>query len=226
METVYLLVAVLLAYLLGSVPFAVVVSRLLGLRDPRSFGSGNPGATNVLRSGSKLAAALTLLLDAAKGWLPVALVGWFGGRWGLWDGAQAAVGLAAFAGHLWPIFIRFKGGKGVATALGVLLGLSPWLGLAVALTWVIALALSRMSSLSSMVAAVLAPVYYLLGGGAAWPYDRMVLLAIGVMAVLLLYRHRANMARLLAGQEPRIGQSKTAAAPGARPAGAKRKRRH
>lgn len=211
METVYLLLAVVLAFLLGSVPFAVLVSKVMGLKDPRSFGSGNPGATNVLRSGSKKAAVLTLVLDAAKGWLPVALVGWFGGQWGLWEGAQAAVGFAAFAGHVWSIFLRFKGGKGVATALGVLLGISPWLGLWVLLTWILAFAVWRYSSLSSVLAAVLAPVFYLVAGGQFWSYDRLVLLSVIAMAAVLLYRHSANIGRLLRGTEPKVGASKTAA---------------
>lgn len=207
----YLALAALGAYLLGSIPFAVVVSRVMRLKDPRTFGSGNPGATNVLRSGSKLAAVLTLVLDAAKGWLPVALVGWYGGRYGLWEGAQALVGLAAFVGHVWPVFLRFKGGKGVATAVGVLLGISGWLGLAAIVVWVAVLALSRMSSLSSLVAAISLPVVYLLGGGPLWDYNRTVLAALVVMVVILVYRHSANISRLLAGTEPRVGQSKKAA---------------
>ena len=205
MELIYLLFAVIAAYLLGSVSFAVVVSKLMGLQDPRSFGSGNPGATNVLRSGSKKAAILTLLLDAAKGWLPVALVGWFGARWGLWEGAQAAVGLAAFAGHVWPIFMKFKGGKGVATALGVLLGITPWLGLLVLLSWVVVLAISRYSSLSSIFAALLAPLYYALAGGSWWFYNRFVLLAIVLMSAVLIAKHAANIGRLMRGTEPKVG---------------------
>jgi glycerol-3-phosphate acyltransferase PlsY len=210
-QTIYLLLAMVLAYLLGSVPFAVLVSKSMGLADPRSFGSGNPGATNVLRSGSKLAAVLTLLLDAAKGWLPVALVGWFGARWGLWEGAQAAVGLAAFAGHVWSVFLRFKGGKGVATALGVLLGISPWLGLWVLLSWVLVLAVWRYSSLSSVLAALLAPLFYIVAGGTLWAYDRWVLLAVAAMSAILLMRHAGNINRLMQGKEPKVGQKKTAA---------------
>ena len=143
MNALYPLLATVAAYLIGSLSFAVIVSRAMGLNDPRTYGSGNPGATNVLRSGSKAAAAVTLLLDAAKGWLPVALVQWFGSRFGLGDGTVAMVALAAFLGHLYPVFFRFKGGKGVATALGVLLGISVWLGLAVALTWLIIAVLFR-----------------------------------------------------------------------------------
>src|SRR2546427_71487 len=144
----------------------------MGLNDPRTYGSGNPGATNVLRSGSKAAAAVTLLLDAAKGWLPVALVQWFGSRFGLGDGTVAMVALAAFLGHLYPVFFRFKGGKGVATALGVLLGISVWLGLAVALTWLIIAVFFRYSSLAALVASVFAPVYYLLCSGVVWYAER------------------------------------------------------
>lgn len=200
--------AVLAAYLLGSLSFAVIVSRMMGLADPRSYGSGNPGATNVLRSGSKAAAILTLLLDGFKGWLPVALVTWFGASWGLGEGASAWVGLAAFAGHLWPVFFRFEGGKGVATAAGVLLGFQPWLGLATLATWIIVAVFFRYSSLAAVVAAVFAPLYYLLGGGVAWPLSGQVAWAVLVMAVLLLWRHRVNIQRLLAGQESRIGSSK------------------
>ncbi|KKW68842.1 glycerol-3-phosphate acyltransferase [Lampropedia cohaerens] len=210
------------AYLLGSVPFAVVVSRIMGLQDPRSFGSGNPGATNVLRSGSKAAAVLTLVLDAAKGWLPVALVGWYGAAYGLYEGAQAAVGFAAFLGHVFSVFLRFKGGKGVATALGVLLGIQPWLGLAVLVVWLLAVGVWRMSSLASLVAAVAAPVIYLLGGGSVWVYDRPVLLFTGLMSVVLIYRHAPNISRLLAGTEPRLGASGRAAP---KPAGKSRARR-
>lgn len=199
---------VLAAYLLGSLSFAVLVSRLMGLADPRSYGSGNPGATNVLRSGSKAAAALTLLLDGFKGWLPVVLVARFGPALGLADGTLAWVGLAAFVGHLWPVFFRFQGGKGVATAAGVLLGFQPWLGLATLATWVIVAGFFRYSSLAALVAAVFAPAYYLLGGGVAWPLSGPVALAVCAMSALLLWRHRLNIQRLLAGQESRIGGSK------------------
>ncbi|RRD68223.1 glycerol-3-phosphate 1-O-acyltransferase [Comamonadaceae bacterium OH2310_COT-174] len=218
MDWMVIALALLGAYLLGSLPFAVLVSRAMGLQDPRTFGSGNPGATNVLRSGSKLAAALTLLLDAAKGWLPVALVGWYGPRYGLWEGAQAFVGLVAFAGHVWPLFLRFRGGKGVATALGVLLGLSPWLGLAVLLVWLLVLAGSRISSLSSIVAAIAAPVIYVLGASQLWPYAPSAQLALIAMTLVLLYRHGGNISRLMKGTEPRIGQGKQAAQATAAPA--------
>ncbi len=201
------LLAVVLAYLVGSLSFAVLVSRTLGLDDPRTYGSGNPGATNVLRSGSKAAAVVTLALDAAKGWLPVALVRWFGKPYGLDEGTLALVGLAAFLGHLWPVFFRFQGGKGVATALGVLLGVSGWLGLAVALTWVLVAFVSRYSSLAALIAAVCAPAYYLLLDGVLWDADSRVATAISAMALLLIWRHQENIQRLLQGTESRLGQS-------------------
>ena len=157
MQTLYPALATLAAYLIGSLSFAVIVSRAMGLNDPRTYGSGNPGATNVLRSGNKAAAVLTLLLDALKGFVPVVVVDQFGARFGLGEGTVALVALAAFLGHLWPVFFRFQGGKGVATAAGVLLGLNPWLGLATLGTWVIIAAFFRYSSLAAIVAAVFAP---------------------------------------------------------------------
>lgn len=199
------LLATLAAYLVGSLSFAVLVSRVLGLADPRSYGSGNPGATNVLRSGSKLAAVLTLVLDAAKGWLPVALVGWFGEPYGLEGATVALVGLAAFLGHLYPVFFRFQGGKGVATAFGVLLGISGWLALATVATWLIVVVFLRYSSLASLVAAVFAPAFYFFGGAVAWPLDLRILAAVTAMSLLLAWRHRANIRRLLSGSEPRLG---------------------
>ncbi|MDE2415997.1 MAG: glycerol-3-phosphate 1-O-acyltransferase PlsY [Comamonadaceae bacterium] len=204
------LAATVAAYLLGSLSFAVIVSRVMGLSDPRTYGSKNPGATNVLRSGSKAAAAVTLLFDALKGWLPVVLVRWFGAPHGLEEGTQALVGLAAFLGHLWPVFFRFEGGKGVATALGVLLGVSGWLGLATLLTWVIIAFFFRYSSLASLVAAVFAPFFYVLGGGVAWYADARVGVAIAVMSGLLAWRHKANIQRLIKGQESRLGAKKKA----------------
>ena len=182
-------VAALLAYLIGSLSFAVLVSRAMGLRDPRTCGSQNPGATNVLRSGSKAAAVVTLLLDAAKGWLPVALVG-----------------LAAFLGHLYPVFFGFAGGKGVATALGVLVGVHWGLGLAAAATWVLIAFFFRYSSLASLAAAVFAPLYYLFGNGVAWAVDAQVAVAITAMAGLLMWRHAENISRLVKGTESRLGQ--------------------
>jgi glycerol-3-phosphate acyltransferase PlsY len=200
--------AVLAAYLVGSLSFAVIVSRVMGLSDPRTYGSGNPGATNVLRSGSKAAAVVTLLLDAAKGWLPVVLVKCFGAAWGLGEGVQAAVGLAAFLGHLYPVFFGFKGGKGVATAAGVLLAFEPWLGVATLATWIIIAAFFRYSSLASMVAALFAPAYYALGHEVAWTLHPPVLLVLLVMGLLLIWRHRENIRRLLAGTESRLGSKK------------------
>ena len=201
--------AVLAAYIIGSLSFAVIVSRLMGLSDPRTYGSKNPGATNVLRSGSKPAAVVTLLLDAAKGWLPVALIAWYGKAWGLEEGTLAMAGLAAFVGHLFPVFFRFQGGKGVATALGVLFGIHWGLGLATALTWLIIAWFFRYSSLASLVSAVFAPVYYVFGDGVAWYLDRSILLAIAVMALLLLWRHAQNISRLVKGTESRLGAKKT-----------------
>ena len=201
--------AVLAAYIVGSLSFAVIVTRLMGLSDPRTYGSKNPGATNVLRSGSKPAAVVTLLLDAAKGWLPVALIAWYGKAWGLEEGTLAMAGLAAFVGHLFPVFFRFQGGKGVATALGVLFGIHWGLGLATALSWLIIAWFFRYSSLASLVAAVFAPVYYVFGDGVAWYLDRSVLLAIAVMALLLLWRHAQNISRLVKGTESRLGAKKT-----------------
>lgn len=199
-------VAVVLAYLIGSISFAVVVSRLMGLSDPRSYGSGNPGATNVLRSGNKAAAILTLLGDAFKGWLPVWWVAHYGPAYGLGPTALALCALAVFVGHLWPVFFRFQGGKGVATAAGVLLAIHPLLGLATLLTWLVIALAFRYSSLAALVAAVLAPAYYawIVGSGP-------VLLAIAAMSLLLIARHRKNIAKLLAGQESRIGDKKKAA---------------
>lgn len=200
--------AALLGYLIGSLSFAVIVSRVMGLNDPRTYGSKNPGATNVLRSGSKAAAIVTLLLDAAKGWLPVALVHWFGQPYGLGEGTMAMAGLAAFIGHLYPIFFRFVGGKGVATALGVLLGISPMLGLAVAATWLAMAWFFRYSSLASLTAAVAAPILYVLGDGLAWYLSKGVLLALSVMSLLLVYRHAENIGRLARGTESRLGGKK------------------
>ena len=204
----YSIGATLLAYLIGSLSFAVIVSKAMGLNDPRSFGSKNPGATNVLRSGNKGAAVATLLLDGLKGWLPVVLVKWYGGAYGLGDGTVALVGLAAFLGHLYPVFFHFKGGKGVATAAGVLLGISWVLGLATLATWLIVAYFSRYSSLASLAAAVFAPLYYLLGDRAAWYVDKGILMVVFVISALLLYRHRENISKLLKGTESRLGAAK------------------
>jgi len=203
---VYPVLAVLAAYLLGSLSFAVIVSRVMGLNDPRTYGSKNPGATNVLRSGSKAAAVVTLLLDAVKGWLPVVLVRWFGEPFGLGEGTVAMAGLAAFLGHLWPVFFRFEGGKGVATALGVLVGISGWLGLVLGLLWLAVAAVSRYSSLASLAAAVLAPVIYVLAGGLLWYSERSIVGAIVAMSALLVWRHKENITRLIQGKESRLGR--------------------
>ncbi|MDB5743853.1 MAG: acyl-phosphate glycerol-3-phosphate acyltransferase [Polaromonas sp.] len=208
MTPAYSALAALLAYLLGSLSFAVIVSKLSGLSDPRSYGSKNPGATNVLRSGNKGAAVATLLLDGLKGWLPVMLVRWFGADHGLGDGTVAAVGLAAFIGHLYPVFFQFKGGKGVATAAGVLLGISWLLGLATLATWGIVVFFSRYVSLASMAAAVFAPFFYLLGNRVAWYVDQSIVLALVAIAALLVYRHRENIGKLLKGTESRLGAPK------------------
>lgn len=206
------IIAIVISYLIGSLSFAVIVSKCMGMADPRSYGSGNPGATNVLRSGSKTAAALTLLLDAVKGLVPVLLVKYWGPEYGLHEGTLALVAIAAFLGHLFPIFFKFKGGKGVATALGVLLGLSGWLGLLVLLTWLAVAVVTRYSSLSALLAAVLAPVYYVLFGASLWDYEKPVLLAVIAMSALLLWRHAENISRLLKGQESKIGSKKDKAA--------------
>ena len=188
--------AVVAAYLLGSVSFAIVVSRLMRLPDPRSYGSKNPGATNVLRSGKKVAAVLTLAGDAGKGWAAVWLAAQLGGD-------VPAAGLAVFFGHLYPVFHRFKGGKGVATAAGVLFGFNLWLGLATLATWIVMAFFSRYSSLASLVAALFAPLY------AWWLFGWSAILPVVVaIALVLVWRHRQNIARLAAGTESRLGRKK------------------
>ncbi len=189
---------ILAAYLLGSIAFGIVVSRLFGLPDPRTVGSGNPGATNVLRSGKKSAAALTLLGDVLKGWLPV----WLALQADMLMWVVAYVSLAVFIGHLYPIFYKFQGGKGVATALGVMFALSPLLALAALITWIVVFAVSRYSSLAAIVAAVLAPVYawFLLSAYADY------LITVLIMSVLLVWRHRSNIQKLLAGTESGFGK--------------------
>ncbi|WP_151636827.1 glycerol-3-phosphate 1-O-acyltransferase PlsY [Noviherbaspirillum aerium] len=202
MNTVLFVIA---AYLIGSVSFAVVSSKLFGLADPRTYGSKNPGATNVLRSGNKAAAALTLLGDALKGTVAVWLARWLAPSYGVDETTGVAlVGLAAFIGHLWPVFSRFVGGKGVATLLGVLIGINGWLGLATIVTWLVIAYAFRYSSLAALVASVFAPFYYGLLFGL-----KPALIAIAVMSGLLIYRHRQNIANLLAGKESRIGSKKT-----------------
>ncbi len=206
MQSFFPAAAALLGYLLGSLSFGVIISRIMGLKDPRTFGSKNPGATNVLRSGHKGAAVATLLLDAGKGWLAVMLIRWYGKPYGLEDGTLAMVGLAAFVGHLYPVFFRFAGGKGVATALGVLTGISPILGLATGATWLIMAYFFRYSSLAALTAALFAPVYYVMGDGVAWYMSKGVLLSVSTMSLLLLYRHADNIGRLARGTEPRLGK--------------------
>ena len=201
MEFLTPLLATLLAYLIGSLSFAVIVSRMMGLSDPRSYGSGNPGATNVLRSGNKAAALLTLVFDALKGFVPVWLALALQGRYGWGEATIGFVGLAAFLGHLWPVFFRFQGGKGVATAAGVLMALNPLLGLATLATWLIVAAFTRYSSLAAIVSALFAPFYQLL----VWDASPMVL-PMAVMSLLLVWRHAANIRKLLAGTESRLGQ--------------------
>jgi glycerol-3-phosphate acyltransferase PlsY len=198
------------AYLIGSLSFAVIVSRVMGLSDPRSYGSQNPGATNVLRSGNKKAAIATLLCDALKGYLPVLLVKLFGPEFGLDDRAVAWVAIAAFVGHLWPVFFGFKGGKGVATAAGILFGVEPLLGLATMSTWVIVAFFFRYSSLAALAASLFAPAYYLFGDQLAWQTNPAELLALAVMSALLLMRHKDNITRLVSGQETKIGAKKEA----------------
>ncbi len=213
------LAAIVLAYLIGSLSFAVIVSRAMGLSDPRSYGSKNPGATNVLRSGNRTAAALTLVLDALKGFVPVVVALLLSPRLGFGQGTVAWVGLAAFVGHLFPVFFRFRGGKGVATAAGVLLALNPLLGVATLATWLVIAAFFRYSSLAAIVAALFAPFYQMLiwGGGAA-------LLPMIIMSLLLLWRHGGNMRKLIAGTESKIGQKPPGAS--ASTPGAHRKRRN
>jgi len=195
------LIFVVAAYLLGSVSFAVLMSKAFGLPDPRSYGSGNPGATNVLRSGKKAAAVLTLLGDAAKGWLAVFVAMWFAPRDEQGALLIAAVALAVFLGHLFPVFLRFKGGKGVATALGVLLALDVWLGLCALVTWLLVAVLFRFSSLAALTAAAGAPIYAMALG-----LPREWVLASGIILMLLIWRHKSNIRNLLAGKEPRIGK--------------------
>jgi glycerol-3-phosphate acyltransferase PlsY len=189
------------AYLVGSLSFAVIISRLMGLADPRSYGSGNPGATNVLRSGNKAAALLTLAFDVLKGYLPVMAALLWQERLGLGPFAIALVGLAAFLGHLWPVYFRFQGGKGVATAAGVLLALNPVLGAATLASWLLIAVFFRYSSLASLVAAAFAPFFQLLIWGV-----KPAMLCLVPMSLLLVWRHGPNIRKLLAGTESKIGQ--------------------
>ncbi|MGZ3184053.1 MAG: glycerol-3-phosphate 1-O-acyltransferase PlsY [Telluria sp.] len=197
MATVLFVIA---AYLIGSISFAVVVSKVMGLSDPRTYGSKNPGATNVLRSGNKKAAIATLLGDALKGWVAVFLAEYFADQYGVGDAGVALVALAVFVGHLYPVFFRFQGGKGVATALGVLVALNGWLGLATLVTWLVIAYAFRYSSLAALIASLFAPFYYGLLFGAD-----PKLFAVIVMSALLIFRHAKNISNLIAGKESRIG---------------------
>ncbi|MBI5276589.1 MAG: glycerol-3-phosphate 1-O-acyltransferase PlsY [Burkholderiales bacterium] len=208
MQLLYPILATAAAYLVGSLAFAVIISKVMGLADPRTFGSRNPGATNVLRSGSKAAAIVVLLLDACKGLVPVLLVKLFGKPYGMQDGTMAMVGLAAFLGHLYPVYFHFKGGKGVATFIGVVFGIHWALGLATGLTWLIIAFFFRYSSLASLVAAVFAPAYYLLGNRVAWYAETAVALSLVATGALLAWRHRENIQRLLQGSESKLGAKK------------------
>lgn len=198
------IVFVIAAYLIGSLSFAVIVSRMFGLPDPHSYGSGNPGATNVLRTGKKLAAALTLAGDTGKGALAVLLARYFAADYGVGMNGIALVALAVFLGHVYPVFFRFRGGKGVATALGILCAVNLWLGLATLASWLVIMLIFRMVSLASIIAAVFAPFYTVWLFGAASP----LLPGVLAIAALLIYRHRENIGRLLAGTESRIGTKK------------------
>jgi acyl phosphate:glycerol-3-phosphate acyltransferase len=212
MNALALPLALIAGYLIGSLSFAVIISRLMGLADPRSYGSHNPGATNVLRSGNKAAAILTLVFDALKGYVPVVAVLLFGPRFGLGADAAAFTGLAAFVGHLWPVFFGFKGGKGVATAAGALMAINPWLALATLASFAIIVAFSRYVSLASIVAAAFAPFYQAL----IWGVEP-ALLAIAAMSLLLIWRHEGNIRKLLAGTENKFGQKAALPHPPAHP---------
>ncbi|WP_147696128.1 glycerol-3-phosphate 1-O-acyltransferase PlsY [Vogesella mureinivorans] len=191
------------AYLIGSLSFAVIVTKLMGMADPRTYGSKNPGATNVLRSGKKLAAALTLLGDGLKGWVAVLLVQQFGPAYGLGEQAVAMAGLAVLAGHMWPVFFGFKGGKGVATAVGVLAAFSGWLALAALATWLFMAFVVKISSLSAIVACVLVPVYaFFIVGPQSVFWGTSI-----IIAILVIHRHKSNLINLLTGQEDKIGQA-------------------
>jgi glycerol-3-phosphate acyltransferase PlsY len=205
MNTIFFGIA---AYLIGSISFAVIVSKLFGLADPRTYGSKNPGATNVLRSGNKAAAVLTLLGDGAKGWLAVWLTLRLGPQYGVEDKGVALVAIAVFVGHLWPVYFKFVGGKGVATFLGVMLGLNIWLGVATMVTWLVVAYAFRYSSLAALLAGLFAPFYFGLLFGFDEPGLMLQLLAVVAMSGLLIYRHRQNISNLLAGKESRIGRNK------------------
>ena len=194
-------IAAVVSYLVGSLSFAVIVSRLFGLADPRTYGSGNPGATNVLRSGNKAAAILTLLFDAVKGYVPVIVALRLGLDQGLSQQVVAAAGLGAFIGHLWPVFFKFEGGKGVATAAGVLLGFAGALGGLVLLVWIAMAAIFRYSSLAALTASLAAPLIQIYLQGV-----NITTAVVVIMSALLIWRHEANIRKLLAGQESKLGQ--------------------
>jgi glycerol-3-phosphate acyltransferase PlsY len=191
------ILAAIIGYLSGSVPYGLLLTRAAGLGDIRSIGSGNIGATNVLRTGNKKVAAATLLLDALKGAIPVLLLGWLWGR-----DAGLIAGIAALLGHIFPVWLGFKGGKGVATGAGVLLAASWWIGLICALIWVVMAKVTRISSASALTACVCAPVIALISGDL-----RLAGFAL-VLVLLIIWRHQENIRRLLAGTEPRIGKGK------------------
>lgn len=202
-DTLIPLLAALAGYLIGSLSFAVIVSRAMGLSDPRSYGSGNPGATNVLRTGNKKAAILTLIGDGLKGWFAVWLARHFGPGYGVEDSGVALAALGVFLGHLFPVFHRFAGGKGVATAAGILFAIHPLLGAGTLATWLIIAFFFRYSSLAALISAIFAPFFYVLMFGVD-----IITGAVFVISVLLVVRHRQNIAKLLAGKESRIGEKK------------------
>lgn len=191
---------ILFGYLLGSLSTAIIICRLMDLPDPRTQGSNNPGATNVMRFGGKKAAAITLAGDCLKGLIPVVLAGMAG----ISEMGMAGTALAAFLGHLYPVYFGFQGGKGVATALGVILGLAPWVAVAALITWLIVFAISRISSLSALTGAILSPLY-------VWWFDLPIIyvMAVLIMVLLLIWRHRTNIHKLLAGTEGRFGARKS-----------------
>lgn len=199
------IIMIFAAYVVGSIPFAVVISRVMGLQDPRKFGSKNPGATNVLRTGNKTAAVLTLLGDAGKGAFAVVISSLIVNYYQLSNDVVAFVAVAVFIGHVYPLFLGFKGGKGVATALGILIGINFWFALFVALTWLFIAFIFRYSSLAAIFAAVLAPTYYVIGADSIWPMQASISLAITTISVILLFRHKTNISRLLKGKETKIG---------------------
>mgnify|MGYP001232561564 FL=1 len=199
--TMTIIIFAILAYLIGSISFAVIASWIFRLPDPRTFGSMNPGATNVLRSGNKAAAIITLLGDISKGWLAIILAQYFVLEWGLDDKVVATVALLVFLGHIWSIFLGFKGGRGVATAIGVVAGLSLWLGILATITWSIVFLIWRFSSLSALVAAMLTPVY-------AWIFlgPDINTLVISIISLLVIWRHKSNITNLIDGKETKIGK--------------------